>query len=134
MIEKFKAKWFNYQEFLNYFHNEWVQQNSLWYEGATFNLSIPSHNNALEAKNLVMKRDHTLRSRLPLDQYFTNATTMLKNWSIDGTKHKVFISDVEITNELYEIAYNLINHIKCSVVKMDSAVDMYLICKEKHKH
>jgi hypothetical protein len=30
MIEKFKAKWFKYEEFLNYFHNEWVQQNSLW--------------------------------------------------------------------------------------------------------
>ena len=81
-----------------------------------------------------MKRDHTLISRLPLDEYFTNAITMLKNWSIDATKHKKFKLEAEITNELYEIAYNLIWHIKCSVVKMDSAVDMYLICKEKHKY
>ena len=110
-----------------------MQQNSLWYEGATFNLSIPSHNNSLEATNLVMKTDHTHRSRLPPGQYFTNATTMLKNWFIDATKHKKFISDVEITNELYEIAYNLIWHIKCSVVKMDSAIGMYFICTLEKK-
>jgi hypothetical protein len=92
IVEKFKTKWFKYEEFLNYFDNEWVQQNSLWFEGATFNLSMPSHNNGLEAENLVMKRDHTLRSRLPLDQYLSNATHMLKNWSIDRTKHYQYVN------------------------------------------
>ena len=47
---------------------------------------------------------------------------------------KNFITELQITNELYEIAYNLIWDIKCSVVKMDSVVDMYLVCKEKNKH
>jgi DNA repair photolyase len=61
-------------------------------------------------------------------------THMLKNWSIDRTKHKRFISYVEITNDLYEISYNLIWHIKCSVVKMSSVEDTYLVSKYKYKH
>ena len=61
MVDKFKTKWFKYEEFLKYFDNEWVQQNSLWFEGATFNLSMPSHNNGLEAENLVAIRSILLK-------------------------------------------------------------------------
>jgi hypothetical protein len=61
-------------------------------------------------------------------------THMLKNWSIDRTKHKRFISYVEITNDLYEISYNLIWHIKFSVFKMSSVEDTYLVSKDKYKH
>ena len=42
IIELFKSKRSKYQEFINYFVNEWVNQNSLWYEGASFNQS-PYH-------------------------------------------------------------------------------------------
>ena len=49
MIELLKSKWSKYQEFINYFVNEWVNQNSLWCEGASFNQSVPSQNNALES-------------------------------------------------------------------------------------
>ena len=41
---------------------------------------------------------------------------------------------MEITNDLYEISYNLIWHIKCSVVKMSSVEDTYLVSKYKYKH
>jgi hypothetical protein len=41
---------------------------------------------------------------------------------------------VEITNDLYEISYNLIWHIKCSVFKMSSVEDTYLVSKDKYKH
>jgi DNA repair photolyase len=61
-------------------------------------------------------------------------THMLINWSIARTKHKRFISDVEITNDLYEISYNLIWHIKCLVFKMSSVEDTYLVSKDKYKH
>ncbi len=49
MIELFKFKWAKYSDFLNYFVSEWVNQNSLWYEGASFNMATPSQNNALES-------------------------------------------------------------------------------------
>ena len=80
-----------------------------------------------------MKRDHTLRFRLPLDQYFTNTTKMLENWSKDRTKDKIFQHEVVITNELLEIAYNWIWHYKCCVYKM-SDKDVYLVCKEKYQN
>ena len=55
MIELLKSKWSKYQEFINYFVNEWVNQNSLWYEGASFNQSVPSQNNALESTIMLLK-------------------------------------------------------------------------------
>ena len=58
----------------------------------------------------------------------------LKEHEISLINQPQFISDVEITNELYLIADNLIWHIKCSVVKMDSTGDMFLICKDNNKH
>ena len=59
MIELFKSKWSKYQEFFNNFVNEWVNQNSLWYEGASFNQSVPSQNNALKSTHYVFKNQHT---------------------------------------------------------------------------
>ena len=41
---------------------------------------------------------------------------------------------MEITNDLYEISYNLIWHIKCSVFQMSSVEDMKLVSKDKYKH
>ena len=72
MIPLFKIKWAKYSDFLNYFVNEWVNQNSLWYEGASFNLATPSQNNALESTHSVVNNQHTLRQRLALIPYFSN--------------------------------------------------------------
>ena len=88
MIELFKSKWSKYQEFINYFVNEWVNQNSLWYEGAYFNQSVPSQNNALVSTHYVVKNQHTLRQRLALIPYFSNAFKMMKNMSLDRVNVK----------------------------------------------
>ena len=46
---------------------EWLDQNSSWYEGC--DPDVPSHNNALESTNRVVKDESTLRNRLPLGQF-----------------------------------------------------------------
>jgi hypothetical protein len=68
---------------------------------------------AAAAITIAFTLDHTLRCRLPLDQYFTDATKMLENWSKDRINDKIFQHEVVITNELFEIAYNWIWHYKC---------------------
>jgi hypothetical protein len=108
MIQLFKNKWPKYSDFLKYSVNEWVNQNSLWYEGASFNLATPSQNNALESTHYVVKNQHTLRQRLALIPYFANAFKMIKNMSLDRVNVKPFQSEVNISNELFEMAFTWI--------------------------
>ena len=62
-----------------YFKNQWVKKNSLWFEGAA--VGYPSSNNGLEATNGVIKRDHTLRTRLPVGQFLQSGSELLEKWS-----------------------------------------------------
>ena len=133
MIQLFKIKWAKYSDFLNYFVNEWVNQNSLWYEGASFNLATPSQNNALESTHYVVKNQHTLRQRLALIPYFSNAFKMIKNMSLDRVNVKIFQSEVHVANELFEIAFTWIFEYKCSINQIINQSN-YLVCKEKNKH
>ena len=133
IIELFKSKWSKYQEFINYFVNEWVNQNSLWYEGASFNQSVPSQNNALESTHYVVKNQHTLRQRLALIPYFSNAFKMMKNMSLDRVNVKPFEKDVVVSKELFEIAFTWIFEYKCSINQIINQFN-YLVCKNKYKH
>ena len=58
LVTLFKQKWSKFYDFLHYFEEEWVIKNSLWYEGASFSMSAPSTNNALESTHLVIKNQH----------------------------------------------------------------------------
>ncbi len=79
------------------------------------------------------KRNHTLRVRLPLDQYLSNASKMLANWSIDRTKNeKKFQVDINVDDRLYEIAYSWLIE-KCCIHKITTQ-DFYIVNKVKNKH
>ncbi len=56
------------KEFVAYMSEMWFSSHQTWYEGAR--LRTPSTNNALESFNLVIKKEHTLRERLPLPRFF----------------------------------------------------------------
>ena len=66
-------------DFMNYFEAQWLKKLPNWYEGAA--LDLPSSNNGLEGTNGVIKREHTVRARLPLSQFLSNVTDLLESWS-----------------------------------------------------
>jgi len=51
----------------------------LWFERAA--VDYPSSNNGLEATNGVIKRDHTLQTRLPVGQFLQSGSKLLEKWS-----------------------------------------------------
>ncbi|CAF5092259.1 unnamed protein product, partial [Rotaria sp. Silwood1] len=50
--------------FVECFQNEWLTTHDAWHEGVDH--CTPSTDNALEATNNVIKKENTLRERLPL--------------------------------------------------------------------
>ena len=99
----------------------------MWYEGASFNLATPSQNNALESTHYVVNNQHTLRQRLALIPYFSNAFKMIKNMSLDRVNVKIFQSEVHVANELFEIEFTLIFEYKCSINQIINQSN-YLVC------
>lgn len=67
-VELFFIKWeSSHKSFCKYFKKVWLQKNNSWFEG--YQLLLPSHNNALEAKNNVIKKKYTLRRRLNIVKF-----------------------------------------------------------------
>ncbi|KAI2810354.1 hypothetical protein BLOT_001514 [Blomia tropicalis] len=78
----FLTKWRKYEEaqsFIKYFENEYLLQRNNWFEGAA--TGFPSTNNSLEATISMIKKEFTLRERLPLDKFFKTAGLIIKRWS-----------------------------------------------------
>ena len=79
----FLQKWRNTEPlvtgFLDYFQEQWLRKLSYWYEGAS--LGFPSTNNGVEGTNAVIKRDHTIRERLPVGQFLHNVVDLVRKWS-----------------------------------------------------
>lgn len=74
----FCEKWKKYDDFMAYFKKEWIDRNSQWYEKA--NLTTPSHKNALEAVNRVIKEEGTFRERLPLPRFIEVVKKIITDW------------------------------------------------------
>jgi len=81
----FLEKWANdseLQPFLQYFKTQWLIHLPNWYEGAS--PGNPSTNNSLEATNGTIKKEHTIRERLPLAQFLNVAVAkILPSWSTE---------------------------------------------------
>ena len=85
--ELFLQKWRASDEegvaaFVAYFESSWLDQNSMWYEG--YAPGHPSTNNCLEATNLAIKRQNTLRERLEMSRFLAVVENdIVKNWSLE---------------------------------------------------
>ncbi|CAF4450207.1 unnamed protein product [Rotaria socialis] len=76
----FVKKWSKKEpNFIEYFQNEWLTTHNAWYEGVGH--FTPSTNNALEATNNVIKKENTLRERLPLSRFKVLAFEIVEKWS-----------------------------------------------------
>lgn len=93
MSDLFITKWADIKpNFVEYFQNEWLGGHSNWLEGAA--IYAPSTNNALESHNANIKRNFTLRKRLPLNQFFISMNEMV----VSASK-KLSTGDQCITSE-----------------------------------
>lgn len=75
-VEKWRVK---QPELVAYSEEEWLKRKCEWCEGAGF--CIPSTNNVIEGTNKWIKREHTLRERLPVNQFLNNVAALLVKWS-----------------------------------------------------
>jgi hypothetical protein len=76
---------------LKYYMNEmWFNTHQNWYEGVKE--KTPSTNNCLESFNLVIKKEDTLRERLPLPRFFSLCLESVYKWSnhyVNGLKQYI---------------------------------------------
>lgn len=133
MYERFKLKWSrlkndNINTFLDYFHKEWVcSRNKNWFEGAAPN--IPSTDNALESINGKIKSIYTLRSRMAVNVYLTNSIKMLRNWSKDTYSEKPFNTDIRVTKDCWERAYDCLRKQEKTIQRLGKS-DTFILCSD----
>ena len=65
-------------DFLKYSEKEWLLKYSNWYERAS--PGHPSTNNGVESTNAAIKKENTLRERLPVGQFLTCMAEMVEMW------------------------------------------------------
>lgn len=135
----FMQKWKSSEpEFSDYFQRVWVNSNNTWFSGYT--PFAPSHNNAQEGFNLVLKRDYTLRERLPFNVFKAVFTDMVCSISEQysshcGKKPKKIVDVPNISIEHYRHALTWIRDEKTKVVKIQSVdhVETFLTISSKFK-
>jgi len=127
----FIDKWSHQDAFIKYFKEEWLEKNQNWYEGAA--KSAPSTNNALEASNRVIKDEHTLRERIPLNQFKILAMEMIQKWSLAyAYKLKAISKCPTITLETWIAAYNWVKENKNGTCQEDEMFTYYKVPSGKN--
>ena len=110
------------QEFIQYFAAEYIEANPNWFAGAA--VGFPKTNNGVEGTNNWIKTNSTLRQKLPLNQFLSTASNLVKDWSIErDIKHKhakPFFEIPSITTQLATLAYMFSNTCS-SIVKKRKA-------------
>lgn len=102
------SKWNNAEpEFCEYFKKTWVDRSNTWFGG--YALFEPATNNGNEGFNLILKRDYTLRERLPFNSFkmvFKNMVADLsQQYSTEcGKKPKQIIDTPIVSIDDYRVA------------------------------
>lgn len=96
------------KDFLNYFEKTWLGENQFWYEGASD--QFPSTNNGLESTNSVIKKEQTLRERLPVGQFLeVLKVSLVEKWSYERNPQnpntKPFATTIKLTTKIWTEAY-----------------------------
>lgn len=82
MAALFLKKWAKEEkEFCDYFKDQWLGARQNWYEGAS--VYTPSHNNHVEGTNQAIKRDVTMRERLPMAEFTEAVLEMTRKISMN---------------------------------------------------
>lgn len=131
--ELFFEKWESEERFLTYFKSEWINQNKNWYEG--LRLYTPSTNNALESCNGVIKKENTIRERLPLSKFRVILFEMTQGWSnLYKYKLKQFQVKPSIDLPLWTEAYQWVRQNKfVSLLDEDENSKYYVVSTNTEK-
>ena len=81
-------------EFIPYMNKSWFTSHDKWYEGISN--FLPSTNNALESHNLVIKKEETLRERMPLSRFLPKCVEVTKKWSSSYDFGNVFAKEPSV--------------------------------------
>lgn len=108
LSDLFLKKWSPSEpEFTRYFEAEWLRESTKnWYAG--YSSFVPNHNNGQEGYNNHIKRDHTLRERLPPNTFKVKFMEMVSDMSARYNPEnptgevKKIIDHPEVTNEMLE--------------------------------
>lgn len=99
----FLTKWSMEIEFIEYFTEEWINQNPNWYEGVK--ACVPSTNKALEATNRELKNDVTGRERLSVGEFIFVLTEIIVRYSKRCTTDLTFSVEPSISKETWYTGY-----------------------------
>jgi hypothetical protein len=130
----FVKKWMKKQpSFIEYFHNEWLTTHSGWYEGV--GNFTPSTNNGLEATNNVIKKEDTLRERLPLSRFKVLAFEIVEKWSKSYERGLNQYNDKQtISLELWTSGYQWVKSNKSILsTECDNLVQYYIPAGDETK-
>lgn len=100
----------NASDFIDYLNQMWFSSHRNWFEGASIN--IPSTNNALESFNLVIKREETLRERMPMGQFVNQCLASASRWSTQYSLDKVIVTTPTIELSDWTAAYHWVKATK----------------------
>lgn len=132
-------KWVDETDFCKYFEKTYVKNNNHFYSGyAPF---APDHNNGQEGFNWCIKRDYTLRERLPFNIFkviFSNMIGDLSHKYSDdcGKKPKVIIDTPDVSTDSYRNAAEWLDDPKTKIVKIKTKqkVETFRTLSSKYKN
>lgn len=125
-VKLFFDKWRGEEKFLKYFRSEWINKNKNWYEGVR--MLTPSTNNALESTNNVIKKEGTIRERLPLAKFNTILLEMVESWSARYKhNHIQFQREPFINLPLWTSSYQWVRKNVCVLeCKVDNGIKYHI--------
>ncbi|XP_043210565.1 uncharacterized protein LOC122375318 [Amphibalanus amphitrite] len=126
MLEKWRRQWptEDGERFCRYFSTTYLQRFSVWSEG--HDVASPSTNNGLEAFNGEIKKQHTMRERLPVGQFLVLSLTMVRHWSRDCGTRRVFSESLAISLDLHTRGFQWTNSGKSLVSEEDGLKKIYI--------
>lgn len=134
-VNNFMKKWKNKKEnkFVDYMVSGWFGAYRYWFEGAAD--LTPSTNNALEAFNLVIKREETFRERLPLPRFLETSLKSVERWSKEYENNsRIFHTVRSLHLKDWTQAYNWARtKIPVTSVPKDDSFERYYVPSEKEK-
>jgi len=102
----FIKKWLQRKQnkFIEYMNLQWFTTHQNWFEGTA--QRVPSTNNALESFNLVYKREHTFRERLPLSRFLELMKKSVERWSNEYlTNSRIFMTSISVELNQWTTGY-----------------------------
>lgn len=124
-LQLFKAKWSASEpDFLDYLEIDWFTTHLGWYEMHA--PGVPSTNNALESFNATIKREETLRERMPLSQFLPLCLESSTRWSEPYGEDKQIAATPTYTLADWTDAYAWVKLNKTVTVKEQADTTMYI--------